>query len=115
MKPTLHLFNNPVLEDQEDDTQLAKTIRRGILEYLNEKYSEQETQELLDMASALDPRFKLKYVAEDIKECFVDWLKVEMRDVKNASVMPIVIIMTIITIITIIISDYVNLFVGKIF
>ncbi|KAK0141200.1 Zinc finger BED domain-containing protein 1 [Merluccius polli] len=87
VKPTLHLFNNSILEDKEDDTQLSKTIKHDILEYLNEKYSDQVTQELLDMASALDPRFKLKYADEDIKESIVERLKVEMRDVKTASAM----------------------------
>ncbi|KAL2081527.1 hypothetical protein ACEWY4_023380 [Coilia grayii] len=87
VKPTLHLFNNSILEDQEDDTQLAKTIKHNILQYLNDKYSDQQTQEILDMASALDPRFKLKYVDEDIKEYILERLKIEMRDVKTASAM----------------------------
>lgn len=29
VKPTLHLFNNSILEDQEDDKQLAKTIKHN--------------------------------------------------------------------------------------
>ena len=72
VKPTLHLSNNSILEDQEGDTELAKTIKHKILEYLNDKYSDRATQELLDMASALDPRFKLKYVDEDLCEFIVD-------------------------------------------
>lgn len=82
VKPTLHLFNNSVLKDQEDDTPLAKTIKHDILGYLNEKYSDSETQELLDMASALDPRFKLKYVQEDHKESIVSRVKLELRDAR---------------------------------
>ncbi|XP_059922903.1 E3 SUMO-protein ligase ZBED1-like [Gadus macrocephalus] len=84
VKPTLHLFNNSILKDQEDDTPLAKTIKHNILTYLNDKYSDRTTQELLDVASALDPRFKLKYVDEDVRGSIVDRLKVEMRDVMNA-------------------------------
>lgn len=91
VKPTLHLFNNSVLKDQEDDTLLAKTIKHDILGYLNEKYSGSETQELLDMASALDPRFKLKYVDEDKKESIVSRVKLELRDARTASAMVIII------------------------
>ena len=97
VKPTLHLFNNSILEDQEDDTELAKTIKHKILEYLNDKYSDQATQELLDMASALDPRFKLKYVDEDLRESIVDQLKVEMKDLMADSVTVIIMMMMIIT------------------
>ena len=50
---------------QEKDTDLAKCIKEKIVGYLNEKYDDAPTQELLDMASALDPRFKLTYVSED--------------------------------------------------
>lgn len=90
VKPTLHLFNNSVLKDQEDDTPLAKTIKHDILNYLNEKYSGSETQELLDMASVLDPRFKLNYVDEDKKESIVCRVKVELRDARSASAMVII-------------------------
>ncbi|KAK0156302.1 Zinc finger BED domain-containing protein 1 [Merluccius polli] len=61
VKPTLHLFNTSILAVQENDTDLAKCIKQKIVGYLNEKYDEAPTQELLDMASALDPRFKLTY------------------------------------------------------
>ena len=97
VKRNLHLFNNSILEDQEDDTELAKTIKHKILEYLNDKYSDQATQELLDMASALDPRFKLKYVDEDLRESIVDQLKVEMKDLMADSVTVIIMMMMIIT------------------
>ena len=96
VKPTLYLFNNSILEDQEGDTELDKTIKHKILEYLDDKYSDQATQELLDMASALDPRFKLKYVAEDLPESIVDRLKVEMKDLITASVRAIIMMIIII-------------------
>ena len=48
-----------------DDEKLTCTIKTRILSYLDEKYNDPLTQELLDMASALDPRFKLSYVSED--------------------------------------------------
>ena len=103
VKPTLYLFNNSILEDQEGDTELDKTIKHKILEYLDDKYSDQATQELLDMASALDPRFKLKYVAEDLPESIVDRLKVEMKDLITASVRAIIMMIIIIILLLLII------------
>ncbi|XP_033988650.1 zinc finger BED domain-containing protein 1-like [Trematomus bernacchii] len=80
-KPTLHLFNNSLLAVQEDDTDLTKSIKKKILDYLNDKYDDAATQELLDMASALDPRFKLKYVSEDNRGSIEASLTTEMRRV----------------------------------
>ena len=71
MKPVLHLFNNQILKPQVDDTHLTTTIKDGILNYLNEKYVDQTTEELLDMASLVDPRLKTTY----IKEERVDYMK----------------------------------------
>lgn len=65
VKPVLHLFSSSILKENNDGAELTKTIRTKILTYLKEKYKDHETQELLDMASALDPRFKLRYVSED--------------------------------------------------
>lgn len=59
IKPVLHLFNNTVLAAADDDTELTKDMKRVILEYLNEKYSDPKTVDLLDMASLVDPRFKM--------------------------------------------------------
>lgn len=71
LKPVLHLFNNQILKHQDADTQLTTTIKEEILKYLNEKYDDQKTQELLDMASLVDPRFKTTY----IKQERVDYIK----------------------------------------
>ncbi len=57
VKPVLHLFET-MMAVQEDDTDLARSIKSKILHYLKEKYSDPHTQELLDVATALDPRFK---------------------------------------------------------
>ncbi|CAM4658701.1 unnamed protein product [Leuciscus chuanchicus] len=62
-----------VLKPQDDDTQLTKDIKVRILNYLNEKYADQSTQELLDMASLLDPRFKTTYIEAER----VDYMKVK--------------------------------------
>ncbi len=68
IKPVLHLFNNTVLAAADDDTELTKDMKRVILEYLNEKYSDPKTVDLLDMASLVDSRFKDAYIADDRQE-----------------------------------------------
>ncbi|XP_035251445.1 uncharacterized protein LOC118215110 isoform X1 [Anguilla anguilla] len=65
VKPMLHLFNTSILAVEEEDPDPTRSIKMKILAYLNDKYSDPHTQELLDMASALGPRFKLNYVSED--------------------------------------------------
>lgn len=68
LKPVLHLLNNTVLAHSEDDTDLTKHMKTAILQYLNDKYSDPATNDLLDMASFADPRFKDSYIAEDRKD-----------------------------------------------
>lgn len=65
MKPVLHLFISSILKVNNDDPELTNTIKAKILTYLEGKYKDPETQELLDMASVLDPCFKLQYTSED--------------------------------------------------
>ncbi|XP_073708964.1 E3 SUMO-protein ligase ZBED1-like [Garra rufa] len=80
VKPVLHLFET-MMAVQEDDTDLARSIKSKILHYLQEKYSDPHTQELLNLATALDPRFKLDYVSEDNKVSVKDRLKNEMTSI----------------------------------
>ncbi|XP_051962423.1 E3 SUMO-protein ligase ZBED1-like [Xyrauchen texanus] len=80
VKPVLHLFET-MMAVQEDDTGLARSIKSKILHYLKEKYSDPHTQELLDIATVLDPRFKLNYVSEDNKVSVKDRLKNEMTSI----------------------------------
>ncbi|KAK1897504.1 Zinc finger BED domain containing protein 4 [Dissostichus eleginoides] len=51
---------------EEGETELTKQIKSNILNYLNNKYNDPVTQELLDMASLMDPRFRTTYIADDI-------------------------------------------------
>jgi len=80
LKPVLHLFNEQVLKAQDDDTQLTKDIKVRILDYLNEKYADQSTQELLDMASLLDPRFKTTYIEAERVNYMKDKAAAEMEN-----------------------------------
>lgn len=65
LKPVLALFNSDVLEVKSDDTDLTKKIKQAILEYLNSKYTEDCVDELLGLASTLDPRFKNRFNNDD--------------------------------------------------
>lgn len=65
VKPVLQLFNKEVLKPGEDDTELTKAIKTTITTYLNEKYDDAATDDLLNMASLVDPRFKTRYIQDD--------------------------------------------------
>ncbi|KAM3850676.1 RING finger protein 17-like, partial [Diretmus argenteus] len=65
LKPVLSLFNTDLLAPKEGDTDLTKSLKKKTLEYLNSKYEDADTQELLDVASFLDPRYKTQYISED--------------------------------------------------
>uniref|UniRef100_A0A3Q1FIH6 Phosphorylase b kinase regulatory subunit n=1 Tax=Acanthochromis polyacanthus TaxID=80966 RepID=A0A3Q1FIH6_9TELE len=62
IKPVLHLFRTSLLQPQEEDVALTATIKRNIMSYLDKKYSDPENDELLDMASLMDPRFRSTYI-----------------------------------------------------
>ncbi|KAI2666742.1 E3 SUMO-protein ligase ZBED1 [Labeo rohita] len=80
LKPVLHLFNKTIVAPQEDDTQLTKNIKDKILEYLNEKYADPDTEDLLDMASFVDPRFKTKYIKEEKVEYIMSKAAAEIEE-----------------------------------
>lgn len=65
VKLVLQLFNTEVLKPGEDDTELTKAIKATITTYLNEKYDDSATDNLLNMASLVDPRFKTRYIQDD--------------------------------------------------
>ena len=85
VKPVLHLLNTSVLAKKEDDTNLTKTIKVKILDYMNTKYDDPATQELLDTASFMDPRFKVSYISsekvQDIKTRVMSEMKETARKV----------------------------------
>lgn len=63
VKPVLHLMNTSVLAAKEEDSDLTKSIKMKILDYMNN--DNPATQELLDMTSFMDPRFKVGYISSD--------------------------------------------------
>ena len=63
LKVVLHILKNDALVESSVDTMLTKDIKRRILTYLDGKYSDVETAELMDLASFLDPRFITDYIS----------------------------------------------------
>ncbi|KAI4885812.1 hypothetical protein NFI96_022422 [Prochilodus magdalenae] len=65
LKPVLQLFNSDILQVRENDTDLTKTIKNSTLEYLNSKYEDPEVEELISLATMLDPRFHTQYMGPE--------------------------------------------------
>ncbi|XP_056392413.1 uncharacterized protein LOC130285157 isoform X2 [Hyla sarda] len=65
VKLVLHLFNTTILAEEENDTELTKDVKRNILAYLNEKYSDPDTDDLLDMTFFLDPQYRTTYTNKE--------------------------------------------------
>ncbi len=86
VKPPLHLFQSSVLAVKEDDSDLIRTIKSKIVGYLEEKYNDQKTQDLLDIATTLDPRFKMTCVNEDNKTAVQNKLQDEMSKLTTVEV-----------------------------
>ncbi|CAM4571578.1 unnamed protein product [Leuciscus chuanchicus] len=61
----LHLLNTKILAVEDEDTDLTKTTKSKILNYINKHHKDETTQEHLDIATSLDPRFKTSYTDED--------------------------------------------------
>lgn len=91
IKPVLSLFNTTILAPEEGDTDMTKSLKKKILEYLNSKYEERVTQELLDVASFLDPRYKTQYISVNdapiIKARLVSEMKMMEHKVKIMVIM----------------------------
>ncbi|KAJ8012541.1 hypothetical protein DPEC_G00043890 [Dallia pectoralis] len=78
VKPVLHILNSRVLAEEEVDVELTKTIKNSILTYLKGKYSDPITEELLDTASFVDPRFKTTYISGHHVATIKEKVKTEM-------------------------------------
>uniref|UniRef100_A0AAR2K029 BED-type domain-containing protein n=1 Tax=Pygocentrus nattereri TaxID=42514 RepID=A0AAR2K029_PYGNA len=65
LKPVLQLFSSDILQVKENDTDLTKTIKNSVLDYLNSKYEDPEVDELIALATMLDPRFRTQYMGPE--------------------------------------------------
>ncbi|KAF0031713.1 hypothetical protein F2P81_016268 [Scophthalmus maximus] len=62
VKPVLHLFRSNLLKVNEGDTELTKEMKTKIMTYLDERNAGPDTDDLLDMATLMDPMFKAQYI-----------------------------------------------------
>ena len=81
LKPVLHLLRTATLAETDEETDLTKEIKSRALHYIVGKYSDPVTQELLDITSFLDPRFKTTYISEENVQFMKDRVKMEMEQV----------------------------------
>ena len=68
VKPVVHHLTTEVQMSSEEDTQLTKDIKKGVLAYIREKYSIMEVNDLLDAATFMDPRFRTGYIDDIDKD-----------------------------------------------
>ncbi len=80
LKPVLHLFSEEVLKPLADDSELTKTIKASVISYLNEKYNNAATDDLLSIACLVDPRFKTRYIEDDKVEAVKSRAVAQMLD-----------------------------------
>ena len=63
LRAILHILKNEVVVESLVDTTLTKDIKRCTRTYLEGKYSNVETSEMMNLSSFLDPRFITDYIA----------------------------------------------------
>ncbi|XP_048055586.1 E3 SUMO-protein ligase ZBED1-like [Megalobrama amblycephala] len=80
LKPVLQLLATSVLAEDDEDTDLTRLIKTKVLAYLSDKYCDPYTQELLNVASFMDPRFKMQYIRADNILAIKTQLKMEMLE-----------------------------------
>ncbi|XP_043091960.1 E3 SUMO-protein ligase ZBED1-like [Puntigrus tetrazona] len=88
VKPALHILNSSVLVKEEVDTDLTKSLKSNILSYLNNKY--EDTQDLLNLTTFLDPRFRSQYIPAEVTETLKERVISELMEIhqKQTQVVP---------------------------
>ena len=76
VKPVLSHMSTEALAESDDDTPLTKDIKRRILTDIESRYLHPDVDELLDIASFLDPRFKTEHICHEN----VDSIKARLQD-----------------------------------
>ena len=62
IKPLVRHLERILLEEKEDESDLTKNIKQQIFEYMDSKYNDTSTDDLLNLCTFLDPRFKFDYI-----------------------------------------------------
>ena len=90
IKPFLHHISTKALTIENDNTELTRDIKERIKPCLTEKYSDNEVNMLLDMATKLNPCFKVDYISANdlaaVKERIIE--KVLNEDEVNVLLLP---------------------------
>lgn len=81
LKPVLHLLRTSTLAETDQDTDLTKEIKSRALHYTEDKYNDPVTQELLDITSFHDPRFKTDYTSAENVPYIKERVKIEIEQV----------------------------------
>ncbi|KAL7872251.1 hypothetical protein SRHO_G00072340 [Serrasalmus rhombeus] len=68
VQPVLQLLKTKTLAEDKEDSELTRSVKAKILDYMERKYEDSATQSLLDTSSFLDPRFKADISAENLIE-----------------------------------------------
>ena len=63
--PTISLFEADIFSAKDEDTQLAKDMKRKMLVDFRSRYEGKEFSDLLKIACFLDPRYKEDYLGDD--------------------------------------------------
>ena len=61
-----------LLQEKEEESELTKNIKQRIFEYMESKYSDPSIQDLLNLCTFLDPRFKFDYIK--MTDCIIQQL-----------------------------------------
>ena len=69
----------------EEDTHLTKDIKKGVLAYIKEKYSNMKVNDLLDAATFMDPRFRTEYTDEVDKDGVIQRITEEATEIVRSS------------------------------
>ena len=65
IKPVISHIHNDALAEKDDDVSLAKDLKRRIRTDLDSRYLNSDVQNLLNVTSFLDPRFKMENIAQE--------------------------------------------------
>ena len=60
--PVLFNLANKILKENQDDSTLIRNLKRYIIDYMEKKYADIKTREILNIATFLDTRFKTDFV-----------------------------------------------------
>ena len=74
-------MTSDILIRKEGDTSLTNDIKKKVSTYMEKKYKDIKVNELLDVATFLDPRFKMTFVDESEKESVQERVVREGTDV----------------------------------